>query len=65
MFRLETHEDQDLAGVEWKKDFLGDNGGWTTKKSWEGLKRRLLHAVMTEDSFVFAMGGHSAAAGHG
>jgi hypothetical protein len=42
-----------------------DQGGWTTKKSWEGLKKRLLHAVMTEDWFVFAMGGHSAAAGHG
>jgi hypothetical protein len=40
-------------------------GGWTTNKSWEGLKRRLLHAIMTEDYFVFAMGGHSAAAGHG
>eukprot|EP00980_Cylindrotheca_fusiformis_P008142 scaffold1727_cov133-Cylindrotheca_fusiformis.AAC.45 len=35
-----------------------DNGGWVTSKSWDGLKRRLLHALMTE-------GGHSAAAGHG
>jgi hypothetical protein len=40
-------------------------GGWTTPKSWEGFVRRVLHAVMTEDTFVFAMGGHSAAAGHG
>ena len=39
--------------------------GWTNSKSYDGLKRRLLHAVMTEDSFIFAMGGHSAAAGHG
>ena len=39
--------------------------GWTNEQSWNGLKRRLLHAVMTEDSFIFAMGGHSAAAGHG
>jgi outer membrane biosynthesis protein TonB len=38
-------------------------GGCTTKKSWENLKRRLLHAIMTEDVFVFAMGGHSSAAG--
>jgi hypothetical protein len=38
-------------------------GGCTTKHSWENLKRRLLHAVMTEDVFVFAMGGHSSAAG--
>lgn len=40
-------------------------GGWTTPSSWAGLQRRLLHAIMTEDVFVFAMGGHSAAAGHG
>lgn len=43
----------------------GSQGGWTTHHSWEGLKRRLLHAILTEDVFVFAMGGHSAAAGHG
>ena len=40
-------------------------GGWTSEKSWKGLKRRILHAIMTEDNFIFAMGGHSAAAGHG
>ena len=39
-------------------------GGWTTESSWQGLVKRILHAIMTEDSFVFAMGGHSAAAGH-
>ena len=39
--------------------------GCTTTKSYENLRRRLLHAVMTEDNFVFAMCGHSAAAGHG
>ncbi len=40
-------------------------GGWTTNASWQGLVKRILHAIITEDSFVFAMGGHSAAAGHG
>ena len=40
-------------------------GGWTTTKSWSGLQRRILHSIMTEDTFHFAMGGHSAAAGHG
>jgi hypothetical protein len=40
-------------------------GGWTTDDSWNGLVKRILHAIMTEDVFVFAMGGHSAAAGHG
>jgi hypothetical protein len=43
----------------------GDDGGWTTNRSWAGLKLRLWHAIMTEDSFNFAVGGHSAAAGHG
>jgi hypothetical protein len=49
---------------EWD-DKCGDQVGCTTPKSWDNLKRRLLHAIMTEDVFVFAMGGHSAAAGHG
>ena len=42
-----------------------DNGGWTTKRSMQGLSRRLIHAIMTRDTFTFIMGGHSAAAGHG
>jgi hypothetical protein len=54
-----------ISRPEWRKDTTGDRGGWSTYKSMDGLKRRLLHAVMTEDSFIFAMGGHSAAAGHG
>jgi hypothetical protein len=41
------------------------NGGWTTHRSFEGLVRRLLHAMMTNDAFTIVMGGHSAAAGHG
>ena len=41
------------------------NGGWTTKRSMQGLARRLLHAMMTRDTFTFVLGGHSAAAGHG
>jgi hypothetical protein len=41
------------------------NGGWTTARSMDGLVRRLLHAIMTNDTFTVVMGGHSAAAGHG
>lgn len=44
---------------------LQENGGWTDRKSFEGLKRRILHALMTNDSFGVILGGHSAAAGHG
>ena len=42
-----------------------ENAGWMSKKAYDGLVRRILHAVITEDSFTFVMGGHSAAAGHG
>lgn len=41
------------------------NGGWTTKRSFDGLVRRLLHAMMTQDTFTVVMGGHSAAMGAG
>lgn len=41
------------------------NGGWTTDRSFNGLVRRLLHAMMTNDQFTIVMAGHSAAAGHG
>lgn len=41
------------------------NAGWLSQQAHEGLKRRLLHAIMTEDTFRFVMAGHSAAAGHG
>jgi hypothetical protein len=42
-----------------------DRGGWTTKKTFQSLSRRLLHAMMTNDEFTVVLGGHSAAAGHG
>jgi len=54
---------------EWEKNMdkkeCKKQGGCTTVKSFDNLKRRLLHAIMTEDIFVVAMSGHSAAAGHG
>ncbi|KAL7579689.1 hypothetical protein ACA910_021835 [Epithemia clementina (nom. ined.)] len=40
-------------------------GGIMPPKAFDGLKRRVLHAIMTEDRFTVAMAGHSAAAGHG
>lgn len=41
------------------------NGGWTTQRSFDGLVRRLLHAMMTTSTFTVVLAGHSAAAGHG
>eukprot|EP00537_Pseudo-nitzschia_pungens_P007589 CAMPEP_0172357806 /NCGR_PEP_ID=MMETSP1060-20121228/2136_1 /TAXON_ID=37318 /ORGANISM="Pseudo-nitzschia pungens, Strain cf. cingulata" /LENGTH=1002 /DNA_ID=CAMNT_0013078649 /DNA_START=148 /DNA_END=3156 /DNA_ORIENTATION=+ len=35
------------------------------KSSFDGLVRKLLHGLMTNDEFYAVLGGHSAAAGHG
>eukprot|EP00584_Thalassiosira_punctigera_P001638 CAMPEP_0172537262 /NCGR_PEP_ID=MMETSP1067-20121228/8885_1 /TAXON_ID=265564 ORGANISM="Thalassiosira punctigera, Strain Tpunct2005C2" /NCGR_SAMPLE_ID=MMETSP1067 /ASSEMBLY_ACC=CAM_ASM_000444 /LENGTH=1010 /DNA_ID=CAMNT_0013322523 /DNA_START=27 /DNA_END=3056 /DNA_ORIENTATION=- len=43
----------------------GGGGSWTTKQSMEGSARRLIHHIMTGDTFKLVLGGHSAAAGHG
>jgi hypothetical protein len=56
---------KDLKRRELRGQPTPNNGGWTTKRSMQGLSRRLLHAIMTRDTFTFIMGGHSAAAGHG
>ena len=42
------------AKVPEKYSKRGDrgNGGWTTKRSYDGLVRRLLHAMMTQDTFT-------------
>jgi hypothetical protein len=42
-----------------------DIGGWTTKRSFDGLVRRLLHAMMTKDTFTVVVTGHGAAQGEG
>lgn len=41
------------------------NGGWTTKRSYDGLVRRLLHAMMTQDTFTVVLAGDGAAKGGG
>jgi hypothetical protein len=54
-----------LGGEKLPKAYPFDIGGWTTERSFDGLARRILHAVMTEDQFTLVMSGHSSAAGHG
>ena len=65
-----TFEEREKEMFEWvvfepgaapKTKSLIPEGGWTTEKSFQGLVRRLLHAVVTKDSFTFVLGGHSAA----
>lgn len=67
IFEVRQYDDIDILQTSFpgRGAYGGDDGGWTTRNSWAGLKRRLLHAIMTEDSFVVAMAGHSSAAGHG
>jgi hypothetical protein len=48
-----------------QKSLTRANGGWTTKRSFEGLVRRILHAIMTSGTFTVVLAGHSSAAGHG
>ena len=54
-----------LSNVTFLKLSQYTQNGWTTQKSYDNLKRRILHSIMTQDTFIFVMGGHSAAAGHG
>jgi len=35
----------------------GGGGGWTTKRSFDGLVRRLLHAMLTRDTFTVVVAG--------
>jgi hypothetical protein len=70
--RLEMfHWDKfDLADMESAPPMFGrrgmrEIGGWTTKRSFDGLVRRLLHAMMTQDTFTVVLAGHSAAMGAG
>jgi len=42
-----------------------ERGGWTTKKSLSALSRRILHAMVTMDTFTIVMGGYSTSAACG
>ena len=67
MFHWDKPEDFSQGYPFDKKTGMGTpaQGGWTTKRSFRGLVRRLLHAMMTNDKFTVVLAGHSAAAGHG
>jgi len=65
MFRLDLVDLEDPLVTEATVKTSLEKGGWTTRKSFQSLARRLLHAMMTNDTFTVVMGGHSAAAGHG
>jgi len=43
----------------------GGGLGYIEEESFDGLSRRLMHAIMTNDVFSVTIGGHSSTAGHG
>ena len=53
------------SGSGGEKPRLPRNGGWATPQSFRGLVRRVLHAIMTQDTFTLVLTGDAAAAGHG
>lgn len=71
-----TLSDEQLAGRDLFAPFmlrptmevpLPPDGTWSysTRQSFDGVARRVIHHVMTGDTFKLVLGGHSAAAGHG
>lgn len=58
-------EEEDKPPEKFQKHGNRGNGGWTTERSFDGLVRRILHAILTRDTFTIVMAGHSAAMGEG
>eukprot|EP00986_Skeletonema_menzelii_P003060 scaffold895_cov132-Skeletonema_menzelii.AAC.8 len=57
-----------IASAEALDDFASswrEKGGWTTSRSWDGLKRRLLHALMTNSPFNVVVTGSWQSMGYG
>ena len=67
MFHWEMYDlsKNELPPPEFGRSGKREIGGWTTKRSFDGLVRRLLHAIVTEDTFTVVLAGHSAAKGDG
>jgi hypothetical protein len=50
--RENLSEEDAQAPEKYRKRGDRGNGGWSTKRSFDGLVRRLLHAMMTQDTFT-------------
>ena len=64
-FKFEIVKDGDVEHRRRLSTGVNDRAGWAPQKSFDGLVRRLLHAVVSGSDFNLVLGGHSAAAGHG
>ena len=69
MFFLNQEVDLDTITSEEALDEFApswrEKGGWTTTRSWDGLKRRLLHALMTNSPFTVVIAGSWQSMGYG
>ena len=65
LFTIHKFQDSDMAQAYEKGAY--PEGGWAkiSEGAFDGLVRKLLHAMITNDEFYFVLGGHSAAAAHG
>jgi len=64
LFSLKVLGDTDNELQEPELEVM-ERGGWTTKKSLSSLSRRILHAMVTMDTFTIVMGGYSTSAACG
>lgn len=64
-FYVELNDDTTLKQYAKKEGSAIDAGGYMNHKAWDGLTRRVMHAIMTQDTFRVVSAGHSATAGHG
>ena len=66
MYRWDLIEDDATEPPEkYQAGGTRGGGGWATHSSFDGLVRRLLHAMMVNEPFVIALLGDAAAAGYG
>ena len=65
LFHVEVSNRTDSVEFVKEAALYKEAGGAMTLRGWDGLVRRILHAILTQDTFRVVLGGHSAAAGHG
>jgi len=65
IFHWVTYEGDVTPTIHKTDESILDSVGWMPKRSYDGLIRRLLHAMMTSDTFTVVVAGHSVVAGAG
>ena len=60
LHKVTSIEELEAVAPSWDK-----KGGWTTERSFDGLKRRLIHAMMTNSNFTVVITGSWQSMGYG